>query len=253
MLVNILLAVITLMYVWIGMRLFSTAHENRVDNLYWLVVVFFLNGLSAPFAPSTGNPLGATRASLWLFLVPDGMIQFALIMFIHSTFYKNRKSPAEWFLGLTVIMTIARLYGTAVSPSQYEQSTWIGVFQIAICATWTWHGWAGYKAWRSVANARTVEDWVKVRYRLVIWYSICLLVASMASFVRIVFAGGGNSGALGDSMALLELVGNIGSVTLAYLAWAAPQGFYRWLNRNYKPPEYQELSEEEVMRQLTAQ
>ena len=91
---------------------------------------------------------------------------------------------------------------------------------------------------------------VKGRYQLVIGYALIQFVASLGSTVRILGAGGGSGNALGAAMAILTLICNIAVVALSYLAWAAPAGFYRWLNRNYKPPEVKEMSEEEVMRQM---
>jgi len=39
-----------------------------------------------------------------------------------------------------------------------------------------------------------------------------------------------------------------------FLAWVMPEGYRRWLNRNYQPPVQDEaelaLTEEEIMRQL---
>lgn len=85
----------------------------------------------------------------------------------------------------------------------------------------------GYQAWQGVVKEKTVEDWIKGRYQLVIWYSAFQFVASLGSGVRIVGAGGGSGNALGAAMATVALVCNIAVVALAYLAWAAHFGTKR--------------------------
>jgi hypothetical protein len=229
---------------------FATAHDNNANNLNWLALVFFINAVGLPFASSAGNPLGATPASLWIFAGCVCLAQLALLLFIQATFYQNRKSPAEWFLGAIIVAIVATLYGLAISALPHQQSVWTATSQFAICLLWGWQAWASYQAWRGVAKEKTVEDWVKGRYQLVIWYSLFQFVGDSAGFVLMVAAAPGMLGGLPSSLGPIALVCNIASVVLAYLAWAAPAGYYRWLNRNYKPPEVKELSEEEVMRQM---
>ncbi len=249
MLITILYFILIVLRLWIGMRLVATAHDTGANSLNWLGVAFFISAVSMPFATLEGNVLGATPASLWLFEGIFILTDFAVILFINATFYQGRKSPVHWFLGLTFIGMVATLYGVAVSPSLALQNPWVASGQAVTCVIWAWQGWAGYRAWQSVAKERTVEDWVKARYQLVVWYSNFQIVASLVNVLRMLFALG--SPMLSNGMGLISLVTSISNVLVAYLAWAAPPSFYRWLNRGYKAPEVKEMSEEALMRQMT--
>ena len=250
MLVNLLLYVMVLLRLWTAGVLVVTGRQNKLTNLYWLAAAFALFAIGAAFAPTVGNPLGFLPVSFWLFMVLALISEFAVIRFVDETFYRGRPSPAPWMYGVAVVLGATTLYGVAVSAAADQQHPLVATAQVLVCVVFAWQGWAGYQAWQGVAKEKTVEDWIKGRYQLVIWYSAFQFVASLASGVRILGAGGGTGNALGTSMALVTLVCNLATVALAYLAWAAPAGFYKWLNRNYKPPEVKELSEEEVMRQM---
>jgi len=250
MFINILLFIMVALRLWTAIVLFTKARQNKLTNLYWLAGSFVVFGAGAAFAPTAGNPLALVSASLWL-LVAFGLLSvFATIQFVSETFYRNRASPAPWMRGVAVVLGALALYGVVLSPSVLQQHPLAALLQVVICVLFGWQGWAGYQAWRGVAHQKTVEDWVKGRYQLVIWYSGCQIVAGLASAVRIVLVGGGATGGLGSLMALVALVANFGVVALSYLAWAAPAGFYGWLNRNYKAVEMREINEEEVTKTM---
>jgi hypothetical protein len=250
MLINILLYVMVLLRLWTAMVLIMTGRKNALTNLYWLAMAFVLFGAGAAFAPTAGNPLGLLPLSFWLFIGLSMVSVAAVIQFVRGTFYRGRPSPAPWMWGLWIILAGLSLYGVAVSASPDQQNPLVAAGQVLICIIFAWQAWAGYEAWREVAREKTVEDWIKGRYQLVVGYSLCQFVASLGSIVRILGAGGGSGNALGASMALVTLGFNIAVVGLSYLAWAAPAGFYRWLNRNYSAVEVKDINEEEVMRQL---
>jgi len=250
MFINLLLIVLILLRLWIAVILFVVGRQNKLTNLYWLGGSFLMFAVASAFVASAGNPLGSLPFSLWVFAGFGILWLTATIQFVSDTFYQRRRSAAPWIWGIMVVLSVGALYGVVVSPSPYQQHPLVALVQVAACVIFGWQGWAGYQAWRGVAKEKTVEDWVKGRYQLVIWYSLCQFVASLSSAVRIVGAGGGTASRLGSAMALVALLANIGMVVLAYLAWAAPQGYYRWLNRNYKSAEVREMSEEEVMQQM---
>jgi len=250
MLINILLYVMVLLRLWTAVVLCVNGRQNKLTNLYWLAAAFVLFGVGAAFAPTAGNPLGFLPSSFWLFIGLVLISVFATIQFVSQTFYRNRPNPAPWMYGAAVVLGGLGLYGVALSPAPDQDHPLVAAAQVLICLVFAWQAWAGYEAWRGVAHEKTVEDWVKGRYQLVIWYSAGQFVASLGSIVRILGAGGGSGNALGALMAVVTLLFNIAVVALSYLAWAAPQGYYRWLNRNYKAVEVGEINEEEVMKKL---
>jgi hypothetical protein len=250
MIINLLLIVMIALRLWTALMLFLAGRQNRLTSLSWLAGSFVLFAFAVAFAPTAGNPLGSLPASLWMYLVLGILMLFATIQFVAETFYQNRKSLTAWIWSFAVVMSGITLYGAALSTSNVQQHPLVGAFQVFLCMIFAWQGWAGYQAWRGVASEKMVEDWVKGRYQLVVGYSLCQFIASLCSMARVLVAGGSTGTALGGILAIVSLLTNTGMVVLAYLAWAAPQGFYRWLNRNYRSVEMKEVNEEEVMRQM---
>src|SRR6185369_12385769 len=98
------------------------------------------------------------------------------------------------------------LYGVFISESNYNQSPWVASYVFSQLLVWGWHAWSAYQALAGFANDRAVEDWVKSRYRLIINYSILLMIGVVASFIRTVFAGGSALTPLGALMGIITLL-----------------------------------------------
>jgi len=246
-----------LLRIIIGVRLVIVARRNNLPNLYWLAAMFFTVAIGVLFAPTEGNPLGDLPISLWMFIgMANAITMFLIIPFNQATFYRDRKSPQWWYVGLCTILAILTVYGLIRSESNYNQNPWAALASLGIMITVIWHGWAAYRALAAVAKERAVEDWIKARYRLIVLYSALVVILTAAGMVRTVFAGGATETPLGNAMALLELIVNITLVSVQFLAWVMPEGYRRWLNRNYQSPVQDEaeltLSEEEIMRRLKA-
>lgn len=253
MLINFLLFLMIILRLWTAVALFMAGRQNKLPNLYWLAGAFAVFATAVAFAPTAGNPLGTWSGSLWVFAAGNVPSMAMTSLFVSKTFYPKRSSPLPWMLGIVTVLGGLTLWGVALSTSAAQQHPLVASIQVLICVVFGWQGWAGYQAWRGVANEKMVEDWVKGRYQLIIGYSGCQFAASLCSFVRIVGAGGSTASTLGNVMALVTLVANIGVVILSYLAWAAPRNYYQWLNRNYKALEVKDFDEEEIMRQMMAQ
>jgi hypothetical protein len=250
MLINFLLILMLVLRLWTAAVLFLTGRQNKLTNLFWLAASFVLFAIGASFAPTAGNPLGHLMVSLWLFIMLGILAAFATIQFVSETFYRNQKAATSWIWGVAAAMSAVALYGAWLSTSNTHQHPLAAALPALLCVIFGWQGWTGYQAWAGVAREKAVEDWVKGRYLLVVCYSIFQFVGCLSSTARIFLAGGNAATALGGLMAIITLLTNIGLVAFAYLAWAAPQGFYQWLNRNYRPVEMKEINEEELMRQM---
>jgi hypothetical protein len=245
MLINVLLYVMVLLRLWTAAVLFLAGRQNKLPNLYWLALAFAVYSAGA-----ISNLVVPAAINLWLYIGLMIISMAATVEFVRQTFYRNRRSPAPWMWLSVGVLGAAALYGIAISPSPDRQHPLVAANSVLICVVYGWQAWAGYQAWQQMAREKLVDDWVKGRYQLVIWYSGFQFTTSLCSVIRILAVGGSTSNPLGAILALVALVGNIGMVTLAYLAWAAPTGFYRWLNRNYKAAELGEINEEEVMKKM---
>jgi hypothetical protein len=230
-----LMLLLAFLRLYTGMSLFRSAHTNNLPNLYWLSMHFLLNVIVLVFAPAASNPLANTSASFWIMGIGSLLFQLPLILFNQSTFYVNRKSPADWFLGLWVLCTIPGLYAMSTS-SNMAQSPWHAITSISICAIWIWHTLAAYQSWQIIKDQPYVEDWIKTRYKLIIASGIILALGTVGSMIRVGFAGGSTTTALGAAAGIFTVLTNIIAVPLQFLIWVLPENFRRWLNRNYREP-----------------
>jgi len=170
-------------------------------------------------------------------------------MFIQKTFYQDRKSPFPIFMGLALIVLAADILYAEFLPYHSPFN-------------WLWLVWAGYQAYRRIADDQAVDDWIKARYKLVIAYSGLSLVAPLWTILFLIAMVVPAVAAFiyAPTNILIAQVGILAFVTagivLQYLAWIMPEKYREWLNRNYQPPAKEaaeaDLTEEEIMRQLTA-
>ncbi|MCZ2123561.1 MAG: hypothetical protein LC108_14990 [Anaerolineales bacterium] len=248
MAIIILLLILISLRLIIGARLFASARQNNLPNLNWLGAYFILFSIGALFAPIQNNPLGNLPISLY-FLIGVGTLltQPVIIAFNHTTFYQGRESPALWFLIIFIITGITTVYGVYVSESNFNQSIWVSAYVPTQLLVWGWHGWAAYQAFKGLEQETAVEDWIKSRYRLIVWYIAFLMISVVASLIRVLFAGGSATNALGGIMAVITLLMQIASVALQFLVWIMPENFRQWLNRDQA-----KHSEEQVREQAQA-
>lgn len=235
MAINILLLALILLRVVTGVDLLKTARKNNLPNLKWMVIYFLGLAFGVLFAPAEGNPLANFSFSLLFFSFFAAMLPLPMIiLFNQATFYQGKKSPAGWFWLVSLIGIAAAFYGIFVSESNYNQSPWVAGHTPAQILVFAWHGMLASQALSAVSKEKAVEDWVKSRYRLVIVYSLFIALGNVASFIRIVFAGGSTLSTLGATMSFITLLCQIAAVVLQFLVWAMPEGFRNWLNRNYQ-------------------
>jgi hypothetical protein len=243
--------IVTLAITWIlviarfviAIQLTRVGRRQKLPNLFWLVGFFCITGIGDIFFT-----LSTFTNFLWPFFLSVGLGEIMLVMFIHKTFYQDRKSPYLIFMFIAVAFLLANIFSTFFAF--WSPFNWIWLIVVA------------NQAYKRVAVNPIVEDWIKARYKLVIAYSLVTLfpplytILWLTATVSVPLANLLYS-PVGGVVALLVNVGfsTIG-VVLAYLAWVMPESYRRFLNRNYQPPAQDnaetELSEEENIRKLRA-
>jgi hypothetical protein len=233
MVINIFLAILIIIRMLTGLRLFLSGRKNNLPNLIWLSVSMFVTVIILLLVPLESNPLAHLPFSLWIFTLGSIAGQASLIIFNQLTFYKDRKSPVGWIWAIFIIFSAIAMYGVMVSESNFKQSVWVAASLPVGVVIWGWHGLLAYQALSQIALEKNVEDWVKARYRLIVTYAIVLIIGTIASIIRNFFASGAES-PLGSLMSIISLITQIVSIALLFLVWAMPESFRRWLNRNYQ-------------------
>jgi hypothetical protein len=171
-----------------------------------------------------------------------------LAIFIYQTFYPGKRVTGWIAIGASAGLALAGMTFSVLALGGSRSTLMIAYsFSGMLPLTfWAWHAWAAARAYGKIRKETLVEDWVKWRYKAMVAYSglhfLGGIVGSMAAAPALMaFAV--------TSGTALSLV----SIALQYLVWVAPEGFRKYLNRNYKPlveTNYDDLSEEELMRQM---
>lgn len=209
-----------------------------MKNLRWLAISFWANALTNIF-------LATFLESPVIFAVGVLIVQPSLVMFIHETFYRDRRSPYLFFLILAIIVSLANLMMKALGGNA-DLATTLSAIQTAV--VWLWHAMVAYRAYASLAKQRFVEDWVKARYRMMVTYA-ALAVVVQTAVLRLYLPEPWAS-----IISISAFLCAVTSVVFQFLVWVMPERFRRWLDRNYQAPADGDvefgMSEEEVMREL---
>jgi hypothetical protein len=223
----VITAILLILRLGIGVILFRLALNPRYRNLHWLAAVFYLNFVNIFVR---GSALGPVSQVVMV------VIQICLAMFTHTTFHQHRRSPVVWVIAGLVVSGGATLYLTQNVPTyQGPQPMYV------MCAVnWFWHALVALQVWLKLRSDRSIEDWIKTRYALVVTYAVVMggLFVVIVTRVRLPYFG----------FNVIMMV----ALVLQYLAWAMPAAMRRYLNRNYQPPTVDEkalgMTEEEALR-----
>lgn len=213
----VLLVALTLVRLWIALQLFLTARRFHLSNLYWLAGLFALAVYSL-FVPSSESPFSSYPIFHFGFIAGH----FCLAIFIHTTFYRERKSPIYIVLGLLVLALLVDIYAFSVNNINFA-----GMAACVGLVNWVWHLLVARSAYVQIAHDPSVENWVKSRYKLMITYIIMMLWITAQTAV----SSSDLSVYLSPMLLRIGLLVIIASIILQFLVWVMPEPFRIWLNR----------------------
>ena len=197
----------------IGVILFRLALNPRYRNLHWLAAVFYLNFFNIFVR---GSDLAGIAQAIMV------VIQICLAMFTHTTFYRNRRSPVGWVIAGLIAAGGATVYLMTQAPAYRG----IQPLYVMCAVNWFWHALAAGQIWGRLRSDRSIEDWIKARYVLVVTYAVVMgalfvvtVLRTPLPFIR-----------FGYPISMMV------ALVLQYLAWGMPGPLRRYLNRNYQSP-----------------
>ena len=214
----ILLVVLTMVRLWIALQLFLTARQSKLNNLYWLAGLFALAVYSL-FTPSSVSPLSSYPIFHFGFIAGH----FCLAMFIHTTFYRDRKSPIYLMLGLLVLAFVVDIYAFTINDINLA-----GIMASVGLVNWLWHLLIARSAYAKIASDQGVENWVKARYRLMMVYIVMMLLIT----AQVVASSSNLAPYISPVLFQVGLLIIIASIILQFLVWVMPESFRQWLNRS---------------------
>lgn len=221
-----------------GVFLFGTWRKTKKNNLLILLIFFLMNAVTLLFI-IFGN--------ITLYDVSTILTMTVGLIFIDRTFYQDRKSPFKLLLTLTLVLGAL----TIITFTMFElsiilqQSVAFIIHNVFLGALFVifglWSFIAASGSLKSFSSSDAVEPWVKGRYGLVKFYSICIiLVGSLTPFTPV-------EGTLNWAL-LVILVANILRIAGETIAWIMPKFLKKYFNRGYTTVDIsEELSEEEIM------
>jgi hypothetical protein len=225
----------------IAVLLTRTGLRNESRPVLWFAGLFYFNIVFS--LSGAGVPIPQPLIVLF-----QGLAQVCLVLFLHYTFYNNRRSPVAVFMGSTILAVAVGLFLAVTKNSaviSVATTSFLPIMVIGV-ANWTWNAVAAWNGLREVQRDRLVQDWVKSRYKLMIAYSLLFIIpASLVSFVVV----------LPKIVVLLTFILALAVLVVQYLVWGMPEMFRKWLNQAYVPsqhagPDFEKLmsmSEEELM------
>ena len=221
-----------------GAFVFGKWRQTKKQNLLLLVVFFFMNALTLLFL---------VFENLILYDVNTIITMVIGLVFIDRTFYQDRKSPFKLLLALTLVLGALTVVFFMIFDQSiiFEPNTSFLLHNIFVGADFVifglWSFIAAASSLKTFSSSDAVEPWVKGRYRLVKFYSICIiLVGSLTLFTPV-------EGTVNWAL-LVILVANILRIVGETIAWIMPNFLKKYYNRGYTTTALiEELSEEEIM------
>ncbi|MHA2037830.1 MAG: hypothetical protein ACW972_05990 [Promethearchaeota archaeon] len=221
-----------------GVFLFGKWRETKKNNLLILVIFFLMNALTLLFL-IFGNVM--------LYDINTIVTLIVGLIFVDHTFYQDRKSPFKMLVTLTLVLGVL----TIISFTMFDLSIILqeniaflihNVFVGALFVIFgLWSFIAASGSLKSFRSSDVVEPWVKGRYRLVKFYSICIiLVGALTAFTPV-------EGTVNWAL-LVILVANILRISGETIAWIMPNFLKKYFNRGFNRTDViEELSEEEIL------
>lgn len=221
-----------------GVFLFGTWRKTKKNNLLILLIFFLMNAI---------NLLFLVFEIIMLYDIFTILTMTVGLIFIDRTFYQDRKSPFKLLVALTLVLgaltNISFILFERSIISQREVAFFIHNILVGalfvIFGLWSFIAASG--SLKSFSSSDAVEPWVKGRYGLVKFYSICIiLVGSFTPFTPV-------EGTVNWAL-LVILFANILRIAGETIAWIMPNFVKKYFNRGYTIVDIsEELSEEEIM------
>lgn len=211
------------------------AIKTKGTNFWWLFGLYFISAVIgfSDHIVKIGD----------IFALSSGFRFICMILFIHYTFYLDRNNPTIYFLIFSIIVGIIIIifniiYGYIIPLDIYDFIARI-TQMIGNLVVLSWLIYSSYHAFHNVKNDNTVDDWVKMRYKLVILYPF------FGIFVAISY------GIFTTIPIILIFLAIIVFQTIQLIAWVMPKFLRDFFNRNFiYSKEIDELSEEEITNKM---
>jgi amino acid transporter len=183
-----------------------------------------------------------------------------MIIFVKVMFYKDKRSPFKYLMGMAIILKIIDFILRSYIPYPLDETLELGqpglpfyYLNVALTVsmvllTYPWLAYSTLSSFKSIKE-KSVNPWIKKRYL------ILGIAASIASLESLFYMFLPYTPALLDNlqyavMVLLiasnEAIFSIGNV----LGWMMPRKLKQYFDRNYEPSAFEVIPEEELIEKI---
>ena len=243
---------------FVAFSLYKRSRQTGSTSLKRLSQAFFLFSIAfLGIIIDTSNLILEYMSVGFLFF--DFMIigTYFFILFIDDTFYKGRKSIYKTVLRIYIPVGIVCGTLPIISSLIFRDDAGMVVFLyqiygvlfgLLVIINVSWLLIAATEAYKEIKDDDNVEPWIKMRYKITIVYAINTIIIG-ALFVINPYDP---TTIIGDTdlttllINLLEFIQIFGE----FFAWYMPDKLKQYFNRKYIVKETEDLSEEEIIKQL---
>ncbi len=246
---------ISIVAVIVTILVFIRGKKAELKAIYIIGICFLIIGLNALTAVSVDiDPsLFTSSKTLYNLLGLISLIFYGL--FVHYAFYVGRKSPIKiifliFMIGLVlmIIFSISAIVITGsfapqnqdLSASHINHTFSVVIMLVTNLITNGWRFKASLSSYNEIKQNINVEDWIKLKYKLIMLGCILLVCLGTIQFLDY------SAFKLLTTMLLVFI-----AFVLETLIWLPPSWLKNWANRNYDvKDESADMSEEDILAQM---
>ena len=223
----------------IAVALARFALKTKGKNFWWLFGLYFISGV-----------FGLTDLILQIgdiFAFSSGFRFICMVLFIHYTFYLDKKNPTIYFFMLSlitgIIIIIFQVLYDYINPLEIYHTIASITQLIGNLVVFAWLIYSSFKAFQNVKNDNTIDDWIKMRYKLVILYSI------IGIFTAVTYNTLSTSEI--NFYTIIIFIATIFYQITQLITWVMPKFLRNYFNRYFNSSQkIDQLDEEEIMKKI---
>ena len=178
-----------------------------------------------------------------------------VVIFTNMTFHRHQRFLSNLILSIVLILGLIQIVFHAViafTPlNPYYSKVILDVPYTFL--VFDWLSWSSFSAYKSLKN-QNIQPWIKLRYKIISIFSFIISLHIIPEFFQPVGVLWGDPSNLASLLvfgttAILAVVFSIGFA----FAWIMPDWTKKLINKDYKPLDEEELTEEEFMNLLKNQ
>ncbi|MFX1274236.1 MAG: hypothetical protein ACFFBP_21725 [Promethearchaeota archaeon] len=243
--------IMIILIAFIGVYLFYKYTEEKIKELFFLSIFHIAVAIVVLISMLEAYNYGVIYSILVNISYYSSAIFFSI--FIHKTFYKEKKSPIYIFLALFTVIFIVSIISALLyvpnSPKDLYYMLEILTINIIVILMFFWYGYIAIKQYKEL-KTQDIQPWIKRRYQISSMTSFCFGTSGLVYIIFEIINWIPDELYIREInlliIAILLIIFGIGS----FIAWVMPKSLKKYFNRNFSIPSEEEMTEDEIMKQM---